>query len=156
MPPFTDSTSKSWPKSVQFLIYKLPTIRITQLSLSEVVSSSLEPSYQARIAFGMKLLSISPSAFLSKACIKHRWINRSIQTFSHVPFQSRIISVILKKNDVFFQYSKKNRQKSIFSKFLKLSGDGSYRIWTGLGVLFRPPNRFIAPHVIFQKSRFFA
>ena len=46
-------------------------------------------------------------------------------------------------------------KKSIFSKFLKLSGDGSYRIWTGLGVLFRPPNRFITPQVVFQKSLFF-
>ena len=49
-------------KVSNFLIYKLTTINTTQLSLSEVVSSSLEPSYQARFAFVMKLLSMSPSA----------------------------------------------------------------------------------------------
>ena len=36
-----DSTSKSWPKSLQFLIHRLPTIYTTQPSLSEVVSLSL-------------------------------------------------------------------------------------------------------------------
>ena len=83
-------------KTSNFLIYKLQTIYTIQLSLSEVVSSSLEPSYHERIAFGMKLLSMSPSAFLSKACIKHLWINRSVQTSSHARFQSRTICSVHK------------------------------------------------------------
>ena len=60
------------------------------------------------------------------------------------------------KNTDFFFYSSKKRQKWIFSKFFKLSGDGSYQVWTGLGVLFRPQNTFLIPLVVFEKNRFFA
>ena len=74
----------------------------------------------------------------------------------HKMEKSSEVSVILKKTPTGFFLFEKKLKKSIFSKFLKLSGDGSYRIWTGLGVLFRPPDRFITPQVVFQKSRFFA
>mgnify|MGYP003330296081 CR=1 FL=1 len=47
-------------------------------------------------------------------------------------------------------------KKLIFSNFFILSGDGSYRVWTGLGVLFRPQNTFLIPLVVFEKNRFFA
>ena len=60
-----------------------------------------------------------------------------------------------KKPIWFFFYSSKKRQKSIFSKFFKLSGDASYRVWTGLGVLFRPQNHFSIPQAVFEKNRFF-
>ena len=39
--------------------------------------------------------------------------------------------------------------------FLKLSGNDYHRIWTGLGMLFHPPNDFKPTLIVFEKNRFF-
>ena len=49
------------------------------------------------------------------------------------------------------QFLPKNR---FFSKFFKLSGNGFYRVWTALRVLFQPQNDFTLPHVHFEENRF--
>ena len=51
--------------------------------------------------------------------------------------------------------NKKNNEKPIFSKFLRLSGNDYHRIRCGFGVLFPSPNHFNSTLVVFEKNRFF-